>query len=202
MTFLTLARGIAVSVVVVVVGCGEGEQPPNGQGTGYSRADWTVVSDPARGYSVSFPSSWEKATEQLSRISEPRELLSLATAALSWQPTNCEAFAGAAGVGMGSADVVVTVWERRGDRDSAWSDFPPRPEGFAEVGNAEPAGPGCGEPRGTMMHWRNFSDSGRHFHTLVRIGPEATQQAAAEAWGILDRLRLDAGYRPSWPVTG
>ena len=53
-----------------------------------------------------------------------------------------------------------------------------------------------------MIHWRNFSDSGRHFHTLVRIGPEATRQAAAEAWGILDSLRLDAGYRPSWLATG
>ncbi len=192
MTLLTLARGIAVSVAVVVGGCGEREQPANG----------TVVSDPARGYSVSFPSSWQKATEQLSRISEPRELLSVGTLALSWQPTNCDAFAGAAGVSMGPADVVVTVWERRGDRDSAWPDFPARPEGFAEVGNAEPAGPGCGEPRGTMIHWSNFSDSGRHFHTLVRIGPEATQQAAAEAWGILDSLSLDAGYRPSRPATG
>ena len=192
MTFLTLARGIAVSVVVVVVGRGEGEQPANG----------TVVSDPARGYSVSFPSSWQIAREQLSRISEPRELFSVGTVALRWQPTNCDAFAGAAGVGMGSDVVVVTVWERRGDRDSAWSDFPRRPEGFAPVEEAEPAGPGCGEPRGTMIHWRNFSDSRRRFHTLVRIGPEATQQAAAEAWGILDSLRLDAGYRPSWPATG
>lgn len=202
MTFLTLARGIAVSVVVVVVGCGEGEQPANGQGTGYSRADGSTVSDPAHGYAISFPSSWQIAREQLSRISEPRELFSVGTVALRWQPTNCDAFAGAAGVGMESDDAVVTVWERRGDRDSAWSEFPPGPEGFAEVEDAEPAGPGCGEPRGTMIHWRNFSDSGRRFHTLVRIGPEATQQAAAEAWGILDSLRLDAGYRPSWPATG
>ena len=86
------------------MGVARREQPANG----------TVVSDPARGYSVSFPSSWQKATEQLSRISEPRELLSVGTLALSWQPTNCDAFAGAAGVSMGSADVVVTVWERRG----------------------------------------------------------------------------------------
>lgn len=137
-----------------------------------------------------------------SRISEPRELLSLATARLSWHETDCEAFAGAAGVSMGPGDVVLTVWERGYDPHSGWLDFPPRPESFAAVSDAEPAGPGCGEPPGTMIHWRNFSDSGRHFHTLVRIGPEAPPSAAAEAWQLLDSLRLNPDYRPSWPASG
>lgn len=163
---------------------------------------WTGRSDADRGYSVSFPDSWHRAAVRMSHISEPRELLSLATVPLTWRPTNCEAFAGAAGIGMGPRDVVVTVWERGTDLDSDWRDFPPRPQQFGPVPSAEPAGPGCGEPPGTMIHWRNFSDSGRHLHSLVRIGPDASPLAAAQAWNILDSLRLDPSYKPSWPASG
>jgi hypothetical protein len=138
----------------------------------------------------------------MSRISEPRELLSLATGPLSWHETDCEGFAGAAGVSMGPADVVITVWERGYDHDSEWRDFSPRPRSFGPVADPEPAGRGCGEPSGTIIHWRNFSDSRRHLHTLVRIGPEASPRAESEAWKILDGLRLDPDFKPSWPASG
>jgi hypothetical protein len=139
---------------------------------------------------------------RLSRLSDPRELFSLATLPLSWRPTDCEAFAGAAGAGMGPGDVAITVWERGHDHNSAWLDFPPRPQTFGPVPEAEPADRGCGEPPGTMIHWRNFADAGRHLHTLVRIGPEAPPGTAEEAWRILDSLDLDPGYRPSWRASG
>jgi hypothetical protein len=163
---------------------------------------WTAHTDADRGYSVSFPASWHRASEPMSRISDPRELLSLATLPLGWRETDCEAFAGAAGVAMGTDDVVVTVWERGYAPDSDWRDFPPRPTHFGPVPDAEPAGSGCGEPPGTTIHWRNFSDSGRHLHTLVRIGAEAPPMAGAQAWGILDSLRLDPEYEPAWPTSG
>jgi len=163
---------------------------------------WRAHADAHRGYSVRFPPSWHRATEPMSRISEPRELLSLATVPLNWQETDCEAFAGAAGSSMGPGDVVVTVWERGHDPDSDWLDFPPRPQRFRAVPDAEPAGPGCGEPSDTMIHWRSFSDSGRHLHTLVRIGPKAPPRAAVEAWKILDSLRLDPDRKPNWRASG
>jgi hypothetical protein len=137
----------------------------------------------------------------MSRLSEPRELLSLATVPLRWHRTDCEAFAGAAGAGMGPGDVELTVWERGSDPNSEWLDFPSRPKRFGPVPAAEPAGRGCGEPPGTMIHWRNFSEFGRHLHTLVRIGPDASPQAANEAWQILDSLRLDRDFTPSWPAS-
>jgi hypothetical protein len=180
----------SVVALLVLGGCGEGDPASRAHG------------DRDRGYSVEVPDSWQLASERLSRISEPRELLSVGTTALGWHATDCEAFAGAAGAGMGPRDVVVTVWERGYDRDSAWTDFPARPERFGPVPDAEPAGRGCGEPPGTMIHWRNFSDSGRHLHTLVRIGPDAPAGAAAQAWSILDSLRLDPDYEPSWPASG
>jgi hypothetical protein len=78
----------------------------------------------------------------------------------------------------------------------------PLDRSFGPVPDAAPAGPGCGEPPGTVIHWRNFSDSGRHLHTLVRVGSAAPPRAAAEAWRILDSLRLDPDYTPGWPASG
>jgi hypothetical protein len=127
----------------------------------------------------------------MSRISEPHELFSAGTVALRWRRTNCEAFAGAAGASMRRTDVVVTVWERANVRRSTLPDFPERPAKFGPVGKGEPAGRGCGEPPGTIIHWRNFSDAGRHFHSLVRIGPRASPDSEADAWRVLDSLRLD-----------
>jgi hypothetical protein len=182
----TLARVVPVILLSALFGCGNGSP------------EWTAHSDPARGYSVEIPEGWRLATEQMSRITDPRELFSVGTSTLEWQRTNCEAFAGAAGAGMGRADVVVTVWERGSDRHSTWSDFPARPAAFGPVGDGEPAEGECGEPAGTTTHWRNFNQAGRHFHTLVRIGPDSSPESAADAWSVLDRLRLDPDYQPDW----
>jgi hypothetical protein len=190
MNYRMLARAVPITLLLALCGCGKADP------------EWTVHSDATRGYSVEFPDSWELATEQMSRISEPRELFSVGTFALEWRPTNCEAFAGAAGAGMGPADVVLTVWERGYDRNSTWSDFPARPASFGSVGGRELAGGECGEPAGTTTQWRNFRDAGRHFHTLVRIGPDASPGSAAQARSVLDRLRLDPDYQPDWRASG
>jgi hypothetical protein len=192
--FLPVCR-LSVVALLVLIGCGQQQADSPGE-----RTVRTERSD--RGFSISLPASWQLAGERMSRISEPRELLSIGTTTLSWHRTDCEAFAGAAGVSMGARDVTITVWERGYDRDSDWVDFPPRPDRFGPTADAEPGGGGCGEPSGTMVHWRNFSDSGRHFHTLVRIGPEAPAGAAAQAWRVLDSLLLYPGYEPSWPSSG
>ena len=202
MTVSVLVRVCGVLALLALSGCARGYKPPAADPAAAPSAEWTTYSDASRGYSVGFPMSWHRADERLSRITEPREILTLGTLSLSWRETDCEAFAGAAGMGMGRGDVVITVWERGYDRETEWADFPARPWAFGPVADAEPAGPGCGEPPGTMIHWRNFTDSGRHLHTMVRIGAEAPPRARAEAWQILDSLRLDAGYRPAWAASG
>jgi hypothetical protein len=154
MTVCGLLRLCGVMSLLAYGACGEHEPSSPAERTRDSIPGWTAQTDAERGYSISFPYSWHRATERMSRISEPRELLSLATVRLSWRETDCEAFAGAAGLGMGPGDVVVTVWERGYDTDSDWFDFPARPKSFGPVPNAEPAGPGCGDPPGTMVHWR------------------------------------------------
>ena len=190
MNLRMLARAVPVILLSGLYGCGQADP------------DWTVRSDPARGYSVEVPDRWQLATERMSRISEPRELFSLGTGALEWRRTDCEAFAGAAGESMGPADVVVTVWERGYDSHSTWSDFPARPSAFGPVGDGEPANRGCGEPAGTRTHWRNFTDTGRHLHTLVRVGPDASAASRVDAWRVLDRLWLDPDYEPDWRASG
>jgi hypothetical protein len=194
----TLACLFGVTALLVFSGCGQRDAASGAERT----AGLVTHADRDRGYSVSFPESWQRAGERMSRISEPRELVSVGTAPLSWRTTDCDAFGGAAGSSMSPRDVVVTVWERGYDRGSEWLDFPPRPDRFGPVPDAEPAGPGCGEPPGTVIHWRNFTESGRHFHTLVRIGADAPPSMAAQAWRILDSLRLDPDYQPSWAASG
>jgi hypothetical protein len=202
MTISVPVRICGLLALLALSGCARGHERPAAGPAAASSAEWTTYTDAGRGYSIGFPRSWQRATERLSRITEPRELLTVGTVSLRWRETDCEAFAGAAGMGMGRGDVVITVWERGYDRDTEWADFPARPRTFGPVADAERAGPGCGEPLDTMIHWRNFTDAGRHLHSLLRIGPEAPPRARAEAWEVLDSLRLNAGYRPDWPASG
>jgi hypothetical protein len=203
------AVGLVASALALVLaeGCSE-DRPDVEPGFGASSPvaqplpAWTVHSDRRRGYSVGLPPSWQRAGERMSRIGDPRELVTVGTRSLRWRRTNCEAFAGAAGASMGPRDVVVTVWERGFDDRSAWRDFPRRPQRFGPVGRGEPAAAGCREPAGTRTHWRNFTDAGRHFHTLVRIGRRAPRRRRAQAWRILDSLRFDRGQRPGWRASG
>jgi hypothetical protein len=190
------------ALAALPAGCGREDPEPVGPAHSDPGPVSPTYSDPDRGFAISYPNSWRRATERMSRLGDPRELVSLGTGELRWRPTNCESFAGSAGYGMRSDDVAITLWERGHDPHSAWRDFPPRPERFGPVPHAEPAGPGCGEPPGTIIHWRNVADAGRHLHTLVRIGPDAPSSVAAQAWAVLDSLRLDSGYRPDWPSSG
>jgi hypothetical protein len=141
----------------------------------------------------------------VSELTDPREILALATFPLHRHvATNCEAFAGTARTQMHRGDVVLTVQERGYDRDSAWLDFPPRPEPFGpdDPQSGEAGDQACGDPPGTTVYWRNFSEAGRHFHTLVVAGPDAPDGVRAQAWRILDSLRFDPGRVPAWVSSG
>jgi hypothetical protein len=199
---LLMAALLAVAALLLFAGCGKGGE---GQlrATDEPQAEWMTYRDTSWGYSVSFPSSWQRAREPVApSLTEPREILSLATFPLRQQPSDCEAFGGAARSDLGARDVFLTVLERGYDHRSEWPDFPPRPEHFGPSRDAAASDHLCGDTPGTRTHWRNFSDQGRHFHTLVAIGPEATPQTREDAWLILDSLRLDPDRQPSWPASG
>jgi hypothetical protein len=51
-------------------------------------------------------------------------------------------------------------------------------------------------------HWFGFTAGGRHFHAEVAFGPQAGAATRAQAWAILDSLRVDPRTRPDWPSSG
>jgi hypothetical protein len=205
MTAFAMARWFGVVALLALSGCGQREPASAGERPAAPVQGWIDYTDAGQGYNLSFPESWHRAAERMSRISEPREMLSLATVPLSWRRTDCEAFAGAAGISMGPRDVVLTVWERGYDRDSKWSDFPRRPPRFGPVADAQPARAGCGEPAGTIIHWRNVAIPGAtsirwsgsapmlRRTTRLRSGTSSTPCASTPT---IDRTGPPAGERP------
>jgi hypothetical protein len=199
------ALGAMAALAVPLFGCG-GEAERASGASMFEQSEGPVYRDARWGYSVRFPDSWYRAAQPVSpKLTEPREILALATFPLPrYRPTNCEAFGGSARSEMGRDDVFLTVLERGYERDSEWLDFPPRPEHFGPTDPrpGEPGEHGCGDPPGATVYWRNFSDAGRRFHTLVVIGADAPASARNQAWGILDSLRFDSDRRPTWPASG
>jgi hypothetical protein len=157
----------------------------------------------AHGLSVALPPRWRPAPRSLTpALSDPREVLAVATYALRYRRTACAHVAGSALEDLGSDDAFVTLQERGVDRASAWSDFPERPAHF---------GPGLGGPSEASAcvprahfrdHWFGFTAGGRHFHADVAFGPRTSAKTRAQAWAILDSLRVDPHTRPHWPSSG
>ena len=165
--------------------------------------DWITYRSAEWGYTVSFPSSWQRAELPVTRITDPREILSLGTFPLRYRATRCEAFAGGVREDLGPSGALLTILERGFDRSSEWLDFPPRPERFGpSPENAKGSEPACGDRPGTDGRWLNFTDAGRHFHALVVFGPDAPSTVRREAWRILNSLRLDLNAKPDWPAGG
>jgi hypothetical protein len=166
--------------------------------------DWSIYQSAKWGYTVSFPPAWQRAERPVTpRLTEPREILSLATFPLRHRPTNCGAFAGSAREDLGPHDAFLTIEERGYDHNSTWPDFPPRPQRFGPTAaNANVAESACGDAPGTEVRWFNFSDAGRHFHVLMVIGRSAPPDTRRDAWRILNTLRLDPNIKPDWPASG
>ena len=180
-----------------------GGQATSGAENGAPR-DWTTYRSAEWGYTVSFPTSWQRAKSPVvARLSEPREILSLGTFRLRHRPTNCEAFAGSAREDLGPRDAFLTIQERGYDRASQWLDFPPRPKRFRPTPETmKDFEPECGDRPGADVRWFNFTDAGRHFHTLVVSGPDAPAELRRDAWRIVNTLRLDPSVNPDWPASG
>lgn len=199
-----MRAGILLLVVlsaVLVAPCGE---PSGGPAQNSTPPAWTDYQSAESGFEVRYPRSWRRATEPVTpKLTEPREILSLATFPLRYRPTNCEAFAGSARGDLGPRDAFLAIQERGYDEASDWLDFPPRPERFRPTqDNAKDAEPACGDRPGSDVRWFNFTDAGRHFHVLVVLGSDAASAVRGDAWRILNTLRFDPNVKPDWPASG
>ena len=152
----------------------------------------TVHQRPAMGYSLTIPDGWHRAAHSLTpTITDPVEMVSLATAPFERGEGVCRALDRVVPSGA-----VVTIQERL-HGGAGTPTFPPRPAEFrprpAVEGNS--AWSWCGrrdsEPPLPIDHyWFGFSDRGRAFHVLVAFGEEAPEAMRAEAFALLDSLRL------------
>ena len=150
----------------------------------------------ARGVTVTLPPGWHAATESLTpALTEPREVLVVATFPPQRRDGGCAHVAGALG-DLGPSDALVTLLERGYGSDRRV--FPQRPERFGpELGGPSEASQ-CEPGARFDDHWFTFADGARHFHVLVAFGPQAGAATRAEAWGVLDGLRVDPEVRPDW----
>lgn len=189
-----MLRALAILALATVVGlCG---------GCGGQRA---VTSDalPAiqlgHGLSVELPAGWQAARTSLTpSLRDPREVMSVGTFPLRYRRGMCAQFPSGTLEELGPSDAFVTIQERGLDPSSRWPDFPPRPARFGpELGGASEV-EACVKNTRFRDHWFGFTDGGRHFYALVVFGLQASQAVRAQAWAILDSLRVDPQVQPDW----
>ena len=160
---------------------------------------WTTTVNKSRGFTVSLPPGWRLSAESLTpQLLDPRELLSAATFPLAYRHGACNHMPDGALTTMGPTDGFVSVQERGGSPGAAG--FPPRPPSFgASVEQSDGDIASClGHSADTREYWIPFRDAHRRFYALVVLGVRAPQRTRDEAFGILDRLRLDPTVQPDW----
>jgi hypothetical protein len=153
----------------------------------------------AHGLTVRLPPGWHRAERSLTpHLSDPREVLAVATYPLHYRDIGCSHVASSALEDLRPTDAFVTLQERGRNPRSSWRGFPRRPARF---------GPGLGTPSAArecvpsarlVDHWFGFSDHGRHFHVDVAFGPKASAKTRRDAWDVLNTLKVDPNVRPSW----
>jgi hypothetical protein len=194
---------LATAAVIVLVSPATNSDPTGTDerpATGHSER-WTTTVNSKYGFEVSLPSTWQLSTETLTpRLTDPREVLSAGTFPLAFGKGSCSHVPAGALQTMGSADGFVSVQERGRAPGSSWSDFPPRPEHFADEAVAERGDiAGClGDRPGLLEFWLPFTDAGRHFYAMVVLGADAPPQVRTQAFEVLDSLRFDPAVQPSW----
>jgi hypothetical protein len=171
-------------------------------GTDVAGEQHTTYRDPTHRFSVTLPAGWQRASESLTpHLLDPREILSAGTFTLHRREGECAHVPTGALELLGPTDAFVTVQERGHGHDAAG--FAPRPAHFSARDGTPSEAVDCvhGRPRFTVSAIA-FADGRRRFHALVAFGPRASQRARREAFGILDSLRFDPSYRPSWRDSG
>jgi hypothetical protein len=92
---------------------------------------------------------------------------------------------------------LVELQERAG---TPTSDFVPRPRHFtASMGASNTDVEDCVPGRRAFnARWISFRDRRRLFYAIVALGKDATPAVRRQALSLLDSLRFDPSFRPSW----
>jgi hypothetical protein len=188
-----LRAGVAAAIFLCGCGSQSAPAPPRPE----------TFHDTVHGISVDLPPGWERATTSLTPgLTDPREELSVATFPLSYRKGDCAHMPTSALEDLGPGDAFVTLEERGTDPSSTWPDFPPRPAHFWPQQDSDTEAKACAPRAHFKEYWFGFTDGGRHFHTLVAFGPQASDALRRETWKMLDSLKIDPGVKPDWPSAG
>ncbi|MEA2496977.1 MAG: hypothetical protein QOJ29_4888 [Thermoleophilaceae bacterium] len=162
----------------------------------------STFADDVHGLTVTLPDGWQPARESLTpNLSDPREELTVTTFAAHYRKGNCAHMPSSALEDMPTDGALVTLMERGLTPNSTWPGFPARPDHFGpSLGGRSEAG-ACVPGSTFTDHWFGFTDNGRHFHVDVVFGADATPETKAEAWAILDSLKVDGAVAPDWEAT-
>jgi hypothetical protein len=128
-------------------------------------------------FDVSYPAGWTRATEQLTILGEPDELLAVGTFSLV-KGGGCAPKDSVAAADPDDAIVFLTEYS-----SVKGTNFPPRPDRFGPLVHPEPND--CWDVPVSVYQFR---DQDGRFQAEVWAGPEASEQTRMEAAGILDSL--------------
>ena len=132
---------------------------------------------------------------------DPREEMSVGTFPLHYRQGRCAQFPSGTLEQLGPDDAFVTLQERGRYTGSTWPDFPPRPAQFGPQLGGGSEVEQCVPSASFTDHWFAFTAGGRHFDALVVFGRGASSDVQAQAWSILDSLRVDPRVQPDWQAS-
>jgi hypothetical protein len=188
----TLAFALAAGALVA--GCGGGNGAPEPHRGAYRDARY--------GVEVQIPRGWQRARTSLTpHLTDPREILAVATFRPVAKDEACAQFPSAALHHMPRDGALVEVEERAGGPSR---EFAPRPRHFSTaMGTSDIEVVDCvPKPPRFRPRWIEFRDGQRLFYALVAIGTSAPASTRDEAYELLDSLRFDPHRKASWRRAG
>lgn len=157
-----------------------------------SDAGWREHRDDEQGIVARYPPGWHAAAERLTpALSDPVELLHLATYPLRPGGERCTHVPEHALEDLGPTDALVSIHEWR---DSSSGSGRPRPDRFLPFEGSEPESRRCLDPApddDLLYRMHEFADAGRQLVVYVAIGEDADFARRREVAEIVDALRFE-----------
>jgi hypothetical protein len=158
-------------------------------------AEWSLHASVELGYSVRYPAVWRRVAEPLMPLlSDPTEILALATFDAAHGGDNCAHMPENALEAMGPQDALLVLEERHGGPETGGgtlADYPERPAHFGpNDGYPSEASECLDRPKQFFDRLIPFRDQQRRFYAYVAFGKQASDKTRQEAWMILDSLLL------------
>jgi len=152
---------------------------------------WISVREEPAGFSVSYPSTWFRASAALTpKLSNPREILAVGSYPLrAGAPPHCLQYPVNAIEDLGSTDALLWLAERQ-----TGGDFRPQRGPFLRSDLRSDESPGClSKPKAFFHGTLAFEDQGRNFEAYLAWGSGVPAKKWRQLLAVLDSLQFDPG---------